>query len=194
MATLILPSENVITDPAMIEIALQSLNQAFSPCVGAEREAKSSGVTAVEVKLEEKQVSPPNIFEWAPFDFPFPTQPYAGPGSFAPMHLRGRFLKDYTNEKALTVQFYDSIGIRIGQINLDPRKIIEVNKETCVDKDGYVKSFPIATDINRFDTTSSNRFIIYAVKYSSETAADGKVSKTYEFCRYTTQAMAHWRR
>ncbi len=191
MATLVLPSENVMDDEATIEVVLQSLNQAFNPCVGAERGEKSSGVSTVEVKLEEKQVVEKSIFEWAPFDFPFPTQPYAGPGSFAHMHLRGRFQKDYNNDKnTLTVQFFDSIGIRIGQINLDPRTIIEVNKENCVDKDGYVKIFPIATDINRFDITSSNRFIIYAVKYSSETGADCKVSKTLEFCRYTSQAMA----
>ena len=127
MDTLVLPSENVVDDAAPMEIVRQSLNQGFSPCVGAERGDKSSGVTAVDAKLEEKQVCPPNTFEWEPFDFPFPTQPYAGPGTFAHMHLRGRFLKDYNNEKKIIVQFYDSIGIRIGQINLDPRKIIEVN-------------------------------------------------------------------
>ena len=153
MATLVLPSENVVDDAAtMKSIVEENPTQTFNPCVGAERGDKSSGETAVDAKLEEKQVVEKSVFEWEPFDFPFPTQPYAGPGSFAHNHYLGRFLKDYTKEKTIIVQFYDSIGIRIGQINLDPRKIIEVNKETCVDKDGYVKIFPIATDINQFDT------------------------------------------
>ena len=186
-------SLSMSTDVKDIESSLEgaTINPNLKTCVEIKGDIKIK-VTENKDPEEDDNLKTQNVFEWAPFEFPVPkvqSVPYTGPGTFGQVRLQGKFMPEfYKGQRRQRVELFDTLGMVIGRIDLEQAMIVEVEEGDCVDSEGFVKIFPIGANICTYYTNPDCRVIIYAVKYKKSIDGSGKLTKNYEYCRYTTMA------
>ncbi len=146
-----------------------------------EGELKTASVANKLTEVEDAKHKTPNVFEWAPLDFPVPkvqSLPYSGPGTFGQVALHGKFMREfYKRQRMQRVELFDTLGMVIGRIDLKQAMIVEVEDGQLLDSEGYAKIFPIGTNICTYYTNADCRVVIYAVKFKTTIDESGKSIK-----------------
>ena len=132
------------------------------------------------------------IFDWTPkCEMPSAKNlgPYSGPGSWGQDAPYGLFLDDSSVSRCDVngIRFYDSFGHAMGKVELDPKTIRDVGVGQFIDKDGYVKIFPMAFEIPCMGSFGNHHIIIYAVQYEIRKDGWGRANKIPNRCRFTTR-------
>ena len=158
--------------------------------------AKSKGLEVQLTRDDQRGLSDgknsSQILDWTPkCEMPSAQNlgPYCGPGSWGQDEPYGLFLHDSSVSRNVVnaIRFYDSFGHAMGKVDVDPKTIRDVGIGQFVDKDGFVKIFPMAFELPCMGSFGNHDIIIYAVQYESRKDGRGRVVKIPNRCRFTTR-------